>query len=151
MLGMLLFEIPWEPQSWQAPRLGKYTTYDPKEAEKRSVRFLIREAYKGIPLEEYVVIFMRFVFSMPQSASRIKRAQMIAGDLIPTRKDCTNCQKLYEDCLKKIVISDDRLVAKIFSEKLYGEKDRVIIKVLTLQEYKCALSSMKLTELFTLI
>jgi Holliday junction resolvase RusA-like endonuclease len=60
---------------------------------------------------------------------------MLAGRVIPTRCDCTNLQKLYEDCLKGLIITDDRNVAKIFSEKLYGEKDEIIIKVYTLQEF----------------
>jgi Holliday junction resolvase RusA-like endonuclease len=78
---------------------------------------------------------MIFHFKPPESASKKRKIEMLAGKEIPTKKDCTNMQKLYEDCLKKIVVNDDRNVAKISSEKLYAEKDEVIIKVWTLKEY----------------
>lgn len=61
---------------------------------------------------------------------------MLKGEILPTSCDCTNLQKLYEDCLKGIVIKDDRKVAKIFSEKVYGEKEGVFIQILTLKECK---------------
>lgn len=60
---------------------------------------------------------------------------MEKGEIIPTRLDCTNMQKLYEDCLKKIVIDDDRNVAKIISEKSYAEREGIVIQVYTLKEF----------------
>lgn len=60
---------------------------------------------------------------------------MLQGEIIPTHVDCTNCQKFSEDCLKGIVITDDRNVAKISSEKLYADKGKILIKVWTLEEY----------------
>jgi Holliday junction resolvase RusA-like endonuclease len=70
-----------------------------------------------------------FVFPFPKSASKAKKEKMKAGEIIPTKCDCTNLQKLYEDCLKGIVITDDRNVVYVSSFKLYGEKGRVQIKV----------------------
>lgn len=65
---------------------------------------------------------------------------MLDGDIIPTKGDCTNYQKLYEDCLKKIVITDDRNVEVIGSRKLYGEKGQVTIKVSNRHEYNYKLA-----------
>lgn len=132
---MITIEIPWEPTSWLAPKKGRFTFYDPREAEKRAARFIVSEQYKDPPLTGYTVIFLTFSFKIPDKTSKKKRAEMLSGLIIPTKKDCTNMQKLYEDCLRKIVIDDDRNVAKIFSEKLYAEKDNVLIKVYTLEEY----------------
>jgi len=135
---MFTIEIPFPPTSWAPSRITKFGNYNPKAAEKRAVRHLIATEFNGLPLDTYTVIELLFRFKIPVSASKKKRAQMLAGDIIPTRSDCTNMQKLYEDCLKKIVIDDDRKVAKISSEKIYAEKEGVVINIYTLQEYRDA-------------
>jgi len=132
---MIQLEIPWEPTSWLAPIKGKYVFYDPRASEKKATRFLISQTYTDPPLTVPTVIEFTFHFRIPKYASKKKRSDMLAGRVIPTKKDVSNLVKLYEDCLKKIVIDDDRNVAKIFSEKLYAEKDMTIIKVYTLEEY----------------
>lgn len=60
---------------------------------------------------------------------------MLDGKIFPTRCDCTNLQKLYEDCLKGIVIKDDRQVIVVTSYKCYGEEEGVDITVQDLFEY----------------
>lgn len=132
---MITLEIPFSPVAWAAPRLSRNRTYDPKEADKRSIRYIIKEQYKGSPLEGYVSLFFTFVFKPPESASKKKQLDMLDGRIIPTKSDCTNCQKLYEDCLKKIVIKDDRNVEVIGSRKLYGPLGKVIIYILNREEY----------------
>ena len=59
---------------------------------------------------------------------------MLEGKIIPTCKDVTNCQKFYEDCLKGIVIEDDRNVQMIVSRKFYGEIAQVRIRVLPIKD-----------------
>ncbi len=119
---MILIHIPWEPVPWSAPRLGKYGCYDKREADKRAIRYLVKEQYTGPILDEYVSIQFFFGFSIPLSASKKKRAQMLNREIIPTRCDCTNLQKLFEDCMKGIVFKDDRLVERIASVKMYEAK-----------------------------
>jgi len=135
---MIEISVPFPPTPWQAPKRSGRMFYDSKEPEKRAVRFFIRAAYSYNPLTDYTALEFKFIFKPPSSASNKKKDQMLAGEIIPTRCDCTNLQKLYEDCLKGIVIDDDRKVAKIFSEKIYGEKDEVRIRVFTLEEYNNA-------------
>jgi Holliday junction resolvase RusA-like endonuclease len=132
---MIQITIPLPPVPWQASIKGKYTFYDPKEKEKRCARFYIKEQYKGPPIEEFTVINFQFYFKIPKSFSKKKMALARDGYLFPTRSDCTNLQKLYEDCLKGIVIKDDRTVVKVHSEKFYKEKDSVVIRVFTIDEY----------------
>ena len=132
---MIEINIPLSPLSWEAPLKGKYGFYDPREKEKRVVRFFVKEQYKQDPLQVFTVLCFTFFFKIPASASATRKADMLAGKIIPTKSDCTNLQKLYEDCLKDIVIDDDRNVAKIFSEKLYAEKEGINIKIYTLEEY----------------
>lgn len=131
---MIELHIPLQPVPWQAPKKGKYTFYDPKEKEKRCVRFYLREQYQGEPLDEFVVLLFSFNFKFPKNLTKKKREMISNGQLFPTRSDCTNMQKLYEDCLKGIVIKDDRKVTKIFSRKMYADKDSIFIEVFTIQE-----------------
>lgn len=132
---MIEINIPLPPVPWAPSRITKYNTYDPKAAEKRAARFSIQRQYDSWPLHEYVVLEFLFSFKPPASTSKKRKIQMLNGEIIPTRCDCTNLQKLYEDCLKNIVIRDDRNVAKIISEKIYAEKDNINIKIYELQEY----------------
>ena len=132
---MIEITIPLPPTPWQAPTKGRFVFYDPKETEKRAVRYHVRDQHSSPPITEYTALEFKFTFKPPKSTTKKKRARMLSGEIIPTRADCTNLQKLYEDCLEGIVIDDDRKVAKIFSEKIYGEKDEVLIRLFTLQEY----------------
>lgn len=130
-MTIVKIHIPLEPVPWAAPKLSRTHTYDPKEKEKRVIRYLIKEQYKGPILDEYVALKFIFGCTPPKSASKKRKDAMLKGDIIPTKSDCTNYQKLYEDCLKGIVIKDDRLVEVIHSHKLYHEKGSVIIQIFT--------------------
>jgi len=92
--------------------------------------------HRDVQIPGYVVVDFVFYFPIPISTSAKKKALMLAGEILPTSCDCTNLQKFYEDCIKDILISDDRNVAQISSKKLYGDKAKVLIKVFSLQEYK---------------
>lgn len=132
---MLELAVPLPPISWKAPLKGKHTFYDPVGKDKNALRFYLREQYQAQPIQGFVVLKLTFISQIPKSYSKKKRALIAAGELYPLRYDCTNCQKFAEDCLKNILIEDDRYVAKIFSEKLYGEKEGIVIKVYTLKEF----------------
>lgn len=132
---MIEITLHENPVAWAAPKLGRGHAYDPKEADKRAIRYLIRQQYTGDIITGYTVIWMDLHFEPPASASKKQRALMLSGHIIPTSRDCTNCQKLYEDCLKKIVIDDDRKVKRITSDKAFAEKGKVVIKIYTLEEY----------------
>jgi Holliday junction resolvase RusA-like endonuclease len=127
-VSVIEITLELDPVPWAAPRLGRYQhAYDPKEKDKRAARYLIKQQYKGEPISETVILSFLFVFPVPKSASKSRKEKMLAGEIIPTRCDCTNLQKLYEDCLKGIVITDDRNVVYVSSYKIYGEKGKVII------------------------
>jgi Holliday junction resolvase RusA-like endonuclease len=126
--------IPLDPVPWAAPKLSKHRCYDPREADKRAIRFYLRDQYDGEPYEKYVSVHFFFAFEPPPSTPLKKRIQMLSGEIRPTKCDCTNLQKLYEDCLKGIVIKDDRQVCVVSSSKCYEEKAHVDILVQDLME-----------------
>lgn len=133
---MIQIELPNVPVAWAASRITPRGAFNPKGKEKNFTRWQIKSLYRKSPIQGYVVIEFIFYMRIPASTSKKKRALMLAGEIIPTNVDSTNCQKFYEDCLKQILITDDRNVAKIASEKLYGDKEKIIIKVWCLDEYR---------------
>jgi Holliday junction resolvase RusA-like endonuclease len=138
---MLELTVPLSPISWKSPLKGKHTFYDPVGKDKNAFRFYLREQYRDKLITGFVVLKFTFISKIPKSYSKKKRAQIAAGELYPLRYDCTNCQKFAEDCLKNIVIEDDRYVAKIFSEKIYGDQEQIQIKIYPLKEFLDAANS----------
>jgi Holliday junction resolvase RusA-like endonuclease len=130
---MIEIRIGLPPVGWAAPLKGRYTFYDKRRADKQCIRYLINEQYQGRVLDGHVVLMFYFHFKVPPSASKAKRAAMLRGEIFPTKTDCTNLQKLYEDCLKGIVIEDDRNACFTSSFKKFSEEDEVIIHILSLK------------------
>jgi|HubBroStandDraft_2_1064218.scaffolds.fasta_scaffold300647_2 Holliday junction resolvase RusA-like endonuclease len=131
---MIKIEINHDPVAWTAPRLGRNTCYSPHTKYREIFHAFIRAQYKDAPLKDYVRVDFVFYFPMPKSTPKKKQAAMLAGKIYPTKSDCTNLQKFAEDCLKKIVIEDDRNVVQISSKKLYALSGKVEITIRTLEE-----------------
>jgi Holliday junction resolvase RusA-like endonuclease len=121
--------INHDPVAWTAPRLGRGICYSPHSKYKEIFHAFICSQYKGEPIKSYVQLDFTFLFPTPRSATKKNRELMQTGKLFPTKSDLTNLQKFTEDCLKKIVIEDDRNVVEITSKKLYALNGCVIIKV----------------------
>lgn len=134
---MIQIEIDTHPISWAAAKVTRRGSYNPKAKEKEATQWLIRSKYRGSPVLGYVVVEFVFYFSPPSSVPLSKRQAYLENiEYLPTKCDCTNLQKFLEDCMKNLVIEDDRNVAKISSEKLYAEKEKVIIKIWIREEYR---------------
>lgn len=137
---MIKVHIPVVPTPWSAPIIRGRRAHDPRESHKRFVRLYL-QTLSIEKLMGYVAIKFTFTFPLPKALSAAKKSAMLAGKILPTKSDCTNLQKLYEDCLKGILIEDDRKVAKIFSEKVYGERIGVDVYIFKLEEFPHVFSS----------
>jgi Holliday junction resolvase RusA-like endonuclease len=126
---MHVFELNIEPVSWLAPIRSRNIFYNPRDKEKQITTNLLMEQWHKPPISDYLKLHFTFVHEPPKSTSKKKREAMLRGEIFPTRKDLSNCVKFYEDCLKKIIIEDDRIVVEITAKKLYGEKGKIIIGV----------------------
>lgn len=126
---MYTFELDLEPVSWLAPIRSQNRFYNPRDKEKYMTTNLLMQQWHEPPISDYVKLQFTFIHALPKSMSKKKQALALQGQLFPTRKDLSNCVKFYEDCLKKVVIEDDRIVVKITAEKLYGEKGKIIIGI----------------------
>lgn len=128
-------DIAIDPTPWKAPRLGGKFIYSPHNAVKRKIKHYIRQQYNALPYSGYTSIFFHFAFATPLSASKTQRERMLNREIFPTKMDCTNMQKLFEDCLQGIVISNDNNVVSITSYKCYEETAHVTIIVQDHFEY----------------
>lgn len=134
---MIEIQLDGKPIPWAASRVRKGVHYNPRHIQKLEFQWQIRAQYRSDPIEGYYYINFKYFFQPPASVSKSKRRDMIAGVLAPTSQDTTNLNKFFEDCLKKIVITDDRYVRKICGEQLYADREGVLIQVFPWDEYKC--------------
>ena len=125
----IILNIPHDPVSWTAPRLARGFCYSPHSKYTKIFQRIISALYRDKPITSYVHVDCTFYFPMPKSATKKRRDLMEAGKIYPTKSDCTNLQKFCEDCLKRIVIVDDRNVVQISSKKLYAALGSVKIVV----------------------
>lgn len=103
---------------WAAPKLSKKGVYDIRGKEKQWLRWLIKEQWPRAPIPGPVEVHFKFGFKSKKPSEYHTK-----------KPDCTNMQKLAEDCLNKIVIEDDRQVFKISAEKYYAADDHIHIVI----------------------
>ena len=132
---MITIDIPEDPTPWSAPRLSPYGAYDIKAGKKSLTRAFIQSDYQDDLIPGYVAVSIDLFYPVPKRATKGTRADMIEGKIFPTKSDCTNCQKYYEDCLKGIVFEDDRNVIAIVTHKWYAIEGHVLIKIWPYEEY----------------
>ena len=116
------FSVPGEPTGKGRPRFTRTGhPYTPGKTE--SYESLVRLAYggcgmiflKGVPVRVRITA----CFSIPKSVSKKKRAMMIAGDIVPTKKpDFDNIQKIICDALNGVAYHDDSQIVKADIEKV---------------------------------
>jgi len=83
-----------------------------------------------LPLLGMLKIEVIAYFSMPQSASNIKREKMLNGEIRPTKKpDADNIIKIICDALNRIAYDDDKQVVDVRLQKFYAEKARISISI----------------------
>lgn len=127
------FSVPGEPVGKGRPRFTRTGhPYTPGKTE--SYESLVRLAYgecgmvfpKGVPVRVRITA----CFSIPKSVSKKKRAMMIAGDIVPTKKpDFDNIQKIICDALNGVAYHDDSQIVKADIEKVYSTTPHVEVNV----------------------
>lgn len=94
---------------------------------------LMRQLPDGFkPFEPGVPLFLDCVFYMPivKGTSQKKRKQMLAGEIIHTKKpDKDNLEKFVMDCCNGVVWHDDSQVAHGRQRKLFAENPRTLFFV----------------------
>lgn len=135
------FLVPGEPVGKGRPRIGRVGGHARMFTPQKTASYegLIAmagtEAMAGRTLlEGAVMVEMRIVLAIPESMSKKRKAQAIAGELFPTKKpDMDNVIKAIYDGLNGVVWKDDVQVVDAFVRKRYGEVPGVHVRIVPLE------------------
>ena len=128
------FEMIGEPVGKARPRMNTrigraYTPTNTKLYEYSLRQWFIRE-YPNFTIESRVKVTIIAYFGIPKSTSKKKEAEMLQGNISPTKKpDADNIIKIVLDAMNKFAFNDDTQVTKLEIEKKYDKAPRIYIKV----------------------
>lgn len=136
-------EIPGVPRAKKRVRSGrtwrgKAIHYKEKEeaVAEQAVQIYWISAYGREPLAPgAVTISITAYFRPPKSWTTTKKLKAYGGD-VPhiVKPDYDNISKFYTDALSGFAYKDDRLIVHGSCGKCYWPKDKVIIKIVYLEE-----------------
>lgn len=126
------FIVPGEPRGKMRPKASSFgghsRVYTPsKQIEYENwIRCCYREKYQNEPIwDEPFAVAVVVYMGIPKSTPKKKRALMLQGDILPTKKpDLDNVIKDL-DALNGIAFTDDSLITDINACKRYAETPRV--------------------------
>lgn len=129
------FEVIGDIKGKARPRVNTYTckAYTPENT--KDYEMLIKQYFKlkyprYVPLENRVSVKIVAQFKIPKTTTKKDRALIEEGKLSPTKKpDIDNIVKIILDALNKMAFKDDNQITKIEVEKIYGEVEKIIVKV----------------------
>lgn len=131
---VIRFFVPGKPQGKGRPRAakrGKFVRMYTPEATvnyESTVRLFASQAMAGRPpMTGPMMVVMSIMLPIPASWSKRKRAQAIAGQVLPTTKpDTDNVIKAVYDAINGVVWVDDVQVVDEHTTKRYGVQPGVI-------------------------
>lgn len=139
MSGMyMFFEVPGTPRGKQRPRVvrqnGRTISFTPDQTVQYEnlVRWCYKTAEnsKRFPDDMPLKVIINAYYEIPKSASKKKRAQMITGEIRPTKKpDADNIAKIICDALNGIAYRDDAQVVTCIINKRYSEEPSVSVEI----------------------
>lgn len=132
---MYEFEMIGELVGKARPRMNTrtgraYTPTNTKLYEYSLRQWFIREYPYFVPIESRVKVTIIAYFGIPKSTSKKKAAEMLAGNISPTKKpDADNIIKIVLDAMNNFAFKDDTQVTKLEIEKKYDNTPRIYIKI----------------------
>ncbi len=132
------FEVPGEPKGKGRPRFSKVGNYvkarTPQDTVvyENFVKLQYQEQTKNRRFPDDAILDMRIIayYSIPKSASKKKREQMLAGMLRPSKKpDMDNVVKVIADSLNGIAYRDDTQIVDCQVRKFYSDTPKVMVQI----------------------
>lgn len=129
------FEVIGEIKGKARPRLNVYTGSIYTAKNTKDYEDLIRQYFlikypRYVPFENRVSVKILACFKVPKQANKKNKEDMLNGTLAPTKKpDIDNIVKVILDALNTFAFKDDNQVTKLEIEKVYGEEEKVIVKI----------------------
>jgi Holliday junction resolvase RusA-like endonuclease len=116
---------------------GKFSgTYDPSNEKKKTFAGILQESAPKEPISD--IIFLEVVFYMhrPKNHYKTGKNSQFLKDSAPeyhsSRPDIDNLIKFVTDSLIGIYYRDDSLICELRARKVYSEKPRTEITILTI-------------------
>lgn len=126
---MIHFTLPFHPVSWMAAIKSGRRFFNPRDEDKRTVQAYLSAVYRGNQISVPIDLRFEFAFPYPKKLTKQQKSLKAEGKLFPAKMDTTNLIKFYEDCLKKIVITDDRNCIAVYGRKFYADEPFINIEV----------------------
>lgn len=117
------------------PRMNTYTGRAYTPTKTKNYEYLVKQLFiYKYPhfkiIEGRIKVTIIAYFDVPKSTSKVRKAQMLWGDISPTKKpDIDNIVKIILDALNKFAFQDDTQVTKLEVEKIYSETPKVYVKI----------------------
>ena len=134
------FTILGEPKGKGRPRFSRNTgtAITPKDTVNYEtlVHMEYLEQCNGFRFEDDAMLDLRIkaYYSIPKSASKKKKAAMLAGEIRPTKKpDMDNIVKVVADALNGVAYHDDTQIVMVVAKKVYSSLEGLDV---TVEEYK---------------
>lgn len=129
------FEVIGDIKGKARPRVNTYTCQVYTPTSTKDYEELVKQYFKikyprYVPLENRVSVKIMAYFKVPKTTSKKDKELIEAGKISPTKKpDIDNIVKIILDALNKMAFKDDNQITKLEVEKLYGEEEKICIRV----------------------
>ena len=127
----IVFTVPGQPFGKQRPRVAGRIAYTPRET-KAHEQEVIGAYFAQTDRRKFVrpEIRIKAYYGVPVSASKKRKAAMLAGQIRPQVKpDLDNVAKLVMDALDEIAYEDDKDVVYLSVEKFYSDDPRLEVEI----------------------
>lgn len=129
------FEVPGKITGKGRPRVNSYTgiVYTPtktKDYETLVEQYFLLKYPKFKILEGRIKVQIKAFFNIPKATKKQEVSEMLENKISPMKKpDIDNIVKIILDSMNKFAFKDDAQITKLEVEKLYGEEEKVYIKI----------------------
>ena len=133
--GLIKFEVPGEPVAKGRPRFIRATGHAHTPAKTVNYETRIQEIFAHrfpgfVPLTGPVWLTLGVNMTIPASASKKRRAAMLAHEIFPTKKpDIDNIVKIVGDALNGLAFADDKQIVVLAAAKYYSVRPRLEIEI----------------------
>jgi Holliday junction resolvase RusA-like endonuclease len=120
--------------SWAGAEIWTYTPQKTKDYERLvQDNYYLQIGKKGVGYfepQEPVFMLIDAVFRIPKGFTKADREKAVRGEILPLKRaDVDNIAKVCMDALTGYAYHDDAQVVEVYCRKVYGENQRVVIRM----------------------
>lgn len=132
---MYEFEVIGDIKGKARPRINTYTCQAYTPTNTKDYELLVKQYFKVKypryePLNGRIFVKIVAYFKIPKNTTKKDKELISNGMLSPTKKpDIDNIVKIILDSMNKLAFNDDNQITKLEVEKVFGEEEKVYIKI----------------------